>query len=151
MTPDDTDERRSTRVYREEPIEVTVLSCPAESSLEGRTLHCSSVDASASGLRLRFGPAVPDAAVLELEVGIAGRKEKCRLCGVVRWSRPTGDGDTSFVGIELQNLSPPRERGLAALTSIFGRKRRRAAERLARDDLAAWRDYIFQSIRFRDS
>jgi hypothetical protein len=142
------DQRRNTRVPREEQIEVTVLDCPAEPTLVGSTITCSTLDASATGLRLCFTCAMPDDAVLELHVGIAGQSQKCRLRGVVRWSSRLKDGDGFFVGVELQNVPP----GLAAqlLASISGlfRRSNRPARQGRRDELTVWREMIYERIRF---
>jgi hypothetical protein len=140
--------RRNERLIRKERIEVTVLSCAADPSLDGLKLDCSTLDASASGMRLCLKSAVPHAAVLELGIRMPGGARNLRLHGIVRWVRDRGNDAGYAVGVELRNLPSPRPPLLRRATGFLFKKKSRDQ---VPDELSLWRNGIFESIRMKNA
>ena len=95
-----TDNRRiDIRGAREERLFVQVKSCESEPELENTTISCSTMDVSASGMRLSVVENLALDAKLELWIEIKGCPGKFLLHGLVKWCRP--HSGEFICGIEL--------------------------------------------------
>lgn len=95
-----TNERRAElRGVREERLFVKVLESEGLPEKEGMTLSCSTLDVSASGLRLSVSERVPQGTLLELWIEVKGVIGKFLLTGLVRWCCP--HGEEFICGVEL--------------------------------------------------
>ncbi|MCB1663162.1 MAG: PilZ domain-containing protein [Pseudomonadales bacterium] len=94
------DERRGElRGVREERLFVKVLDCEVNPEVTDTTLSSSTLDVSASGMRLVLSGEVPAGTLLELWVEIRGCPGKFLLTGKVKWCR--ANGEDFICGVEL--------------------------------------------------
>jgi len=92
--------RAEMRGVREERLFVQVESENSAGETRADTLSCSTLDISATGLRLRLHQELDIGRVVKLWVEIKGCPGKFMLTGIVRWCCQLSDGITC--GIELQ-------------------------------------------------
>jgi len=98
----DSDERRGAyRLLRNEAVIVKITGSPASPELVGVTVECSSVDLSATGLRLLLECAVTRGAQLAMEVELADTAQRYLLAGEVRWSQQTEVAGIYLVGVQI--------------------------------------------------
>jgi len=95
------DRRGARRLLREEAVRVKILASPRHPEVAGQVIDCSTVDMSATGLRLLLEAAVEPASYLELEVEMTEPDEHILLCGEVMWSRETEAQGYFLIGVML--------------------------------------------------
>ena len=83
---DSHDRREHERQDRDEILFLQITRCEANTRLEGTTVLCSTLDVSASGLRLNTEKPVEKGQEMDLWVNVDGRAGKFFLAGVVAWS-----------------------------------------------------------------
>jgi len=88
---EDTDRRIDLRGARDERVFIQIDASPPDANIEGLTIACSTIDVSASGLRLRLPQSIPAQQKLELWVEIKGTQGKFLLYGEVKWSMSLGE------------------------------------------------------------
>jgi hypothetical protein len=104
-------ERRSApRVAREERLFVRIVSSHPDVFLGGKTIHCSTQDLSAGGLRLHLEADVPVGTVLQLWIKVADYPGTFLLNGVIRWIREHSPR-VVFAGVELLDEQKDDARG----------------------------------------
>ena len=109
-------ERRQTpRLDRDETLFIQVTRCDAEPDFVGTTVLCSTLDVSATGLKLITQRPVKTDIELDLWVNIDGRPGKYFLSGNVQWCTPS-DGKHS-AGVQLLELENTDFLGWAELFS----------------------------------
>lgn len=95
-----TNERRTElRGVREERLFVKVLESEGSPEKVDKTLSCSTLDVSASGMRLSVSEAVSQGTLLELWIEVKGVTGKFLLTGLVRWC--CSHGEEFICGVEL--------------------------------------------------
>lgn len=108
------DERRDApRLLRDENVVVKILAAPARPELVGTEIECSTVDVSATGLRILLETPVAAGSHLGLEVDVMQRGECYFLGGEVMWVRETEAAGIYLIGVHLvadepQQLEPWR-------------------------------------------
>jgi hypothetical protein len=96
------DERRNAaRLLRDENVVVKILAAPTRPELVGTEIECSTVDVSATGLRLLLETPVAEGSELGLEVDVMERGERYNLGGKVMWSRQTEADGIYLIGVQL--------------------------------------------------
>lgn len=91
--------RTELRGVREERLFVKVLESGNSPEMKEMTLSCSTLDVSASGLRLSVSEVVSPETLLELWIEVKGVAGKFLLTGLVRWCCP--HGEEFICGVEL--------------------------------------------------
>ena len=96
------EERRTApRLLRDESVVVKILAAPARPELVGTAVECSTVDVSATGLRLLLETPVAAGSQLGLEVDVAEHSGRYFLGGEVMWSRETEAAGLYLIGVHL--------------------------------------------------
>lgn len=96
------EERRGApRLLRDENVVVKILAAPERPELVGTVVECSTVDVSATGLRLLLETAVAAGSHLGMEVDMAESGERYTLGGEVMWSRETEAAGLYLIGVHL--------------------------------------------------
>jgi hypothetical protein len=99
-----TDNRRyDIRGVREEKLFIKVASCKTQPSIEKMTLRSSTLDVSASGMRLLVTKEIPVGTILDMWVEIKGNPGKFLLQGKVMWN--STQNDEFLCGVELVDTS----------------------------------------------
>lgn len=91
------DRRCATRLLREAEVRIKIISAPAQPDLVGQEYGCSSIDISATGLRLLLEAAVVAGSRLTLVVSLP--EQESALEGEVIWQRETEADGVYLVGI----------------------------------------------------
>ena len=85
------------------------MRCDDDETLLGKTVLCSTVDVSETGLKLRTDSAISTGIEIDLWVNIDGRAGKFFLSGKVQWSFPGEGGHCA--GVELLDADNTDIRG----------------------------------------
>ncbi|MEW6647450.1 MAG: PilZ domain-containing protein [Pseudomonadota bacterium] len=102
------EERRTApRLLRDENVVVKILVAPAQPELVGTKVECSTVDVSASGLRLLLETPVETGSQLGLEVDLTEHSDRYFLGGEVMWSRETEAAGIYLIGVQLLGEDTP--------------------------------------------
>ena len=100
----DQNRRTDERHNQQEALSLTIIFTSQNPGLLGRTLKGSTIDISASGLRIMLGTALPPDSTIDVSIALKGDPDKFFLSGKVRWCRETESEGTYQVGIALQDL-----------------------------------------------
>ncbi len=101
------EERRTApRLLRDEKVTVKILAAPTLPELVGKVVECSTVDVSATGLRILLETSVATGSRLGLEVAVPEGDERYLLGGEVMWSRETEAAGTYLIGVHLAGEEP---------------------------------------------
>jgi hypothetical protein len=73
------------RLDRTEILFARIVSCPEGPDPIGKTIKCTTVDMSISGLKLQMEEAVAQGSQVELWVKLGGHDAKLLLAGEVKW------------------------------------------------------------------
>lgn len=93
--------RNAPRLLRDESVVVKILAAPARPELVGTAVECSTVDVSATGLRLLLETPVAAGSQLGLEVDLTENSDRYFLGGEVMWSRETEAAGIYLIGVQL--------------------------------------------------
>jgi hypothetical protein len=93
--------RNAPRLLRDENVVVKILAAPARPELVGTAVECSTVDVSATGLRLLLETPVAAGSQLGLEVDLTEHSDRYFLGGEVMWSRETEAAGIYLIGVHL--------------------------------------------------
>lgn len=99
--PKPEERRTAPRLLRDENVVVKILAAPERPELVGTVVECSTVDVSATGLRLLLETAVAAGSHLGMEVDMAENGERYTLGGEVMWSRETEAAGLYLIGVHL--------------------------------------------------
>ena len=94
------DERHETH----EALSLTIIFTSQNPGLLGRTIRGSTIDISASGLRITLGTALPPDSTIDMSIALKDDPDKFFLSGKVRWCRDTEEEGVYQIGIALQDL-----------------------------------------------
>ena len=95
------------RISQKEALKLSIIFSSENPGLLGKTLKGSTIDISASGLRITLGTALPPNSTIDMSITLKDDPEKYFLSGKVRWCRAAEDEDEEgmyHVGIVLQDL-----------------------------------------------
>ena len=107
--PDHNERRQFPRLDRDEKLFLQITRCDDDDRLLGKTILCSTVDVSETGMKLRTESPVATGIEIDLWVNIDGRAGKFFLSGKVQWSMPGEGGHCA--GIELLDAENTDIRG----------------------------------------
>ena len=96
--------RADERHDHQEALSLTIIFTSQNPELLGRTLKGSTIDISASGLRIILGAALPSDSTIDVSIALKDDPDKFFLSGKVRWCRETEEEGIYQIGIVLQGL-----------------------------------------------
>ena len=97
------DERRAEKRYEQnEALNMKIVFSSENPGLLGKTMDGSTVDVSASGLRIMINQPIQIDSVLDVWVNLKQKNKKYFLTGNVRWCKETEVGGTYQVGLVLR-------------------------------------------------
>ena len=96
--------RADERHNQQEALSLTIIFTSQNPGLLGKTLKGSTVDISASGLRIVLGTAIPASSTIDMSIALKDNPDKFFLSGKVRWCKETEEEGTYQIGIALQDL-----------------------------------------------
>lgn len=88
----------------QEALSLTIIFTSQNPKLLGKTLKGSTVDISASGLRIALGTPLPQNSTIDVSVTLKGDPNKYFLSGKVRWCRDADEEGVYQIGITLPDL-----------------------------------------------
>lgn len=94
--------RRHRRLKQKERLCIQIIESDRVPALRGKTVYCSSVDISASGLQIELDREAPPGCVLDLWIEVKGRRGRIFLTGEVRWCTENQERGKYQLGIEIQ-------------------------------------------------
>ncbi len=101
----DSDERRvDERVTQTAAFSLKIIFTSDNPSLLGKSLYGSTIDVSASGLKLSLQNELPVGSTIDVVITLKGNPRQYFLSGKVRWCKKADDGANYHVGIALQDL-----------------------------------------------
>ncbi len=101
----DSDERRiDKRVAQTAAFSLKIIFTSDNPALLGKNLYGSTIDTSASGLKLALQSELPVNSTIDVVITLKGNPKQYFLSGKVRWCRKTDEGTNYHVGIALQDL-----------------------------------------------
>ncbi len=101
---DQNNRRADKRHTQQEALSLTIIFTSQNPGLLGRRINGSTIDISASGLRIVLGTALPVDSTIDMSIALKDDPDKYFLSGKVRWCRETTEEGTYQVGIVLQDL-----------------------------------------------
>lgn len=107
MAQDQESERRqSSRLLKDEKLYIQILAASEAPDLVGETQTCTSVDISATGIKLEVSQEVPVDSEVEMWVDVKSIAGKYYLYGIVKWCYSYDAENNIFhIGIEFQDKS----------------------------------------------
>ncbi len=98
------DRRRHLRLTRDDPVHVKIMASNVAPELVDVTLRCSTLDVSASGIKLESAVQVPEFSEIEIWVDVSASAQKYFLHGLVKWSAPSVQANQFEIGVQLLNM-----------------------------------------------
>ncbi len=99
-------DRRDARRYQlKEALNLKIVFSSENPNLLGKTLAGSTLDVSASGLRIELNQAIKIDSVLDVWVTLKDNNKKYFLTGNVRWCNAADDGSLFHIGVVLRQRS----------------------------------------------
>ena len=96
--------RADKRHNHQEALSLTIIFTSQNPGLLGKTLKGSTVDISASGLRIALGAALPPNSTIDVSITLKDDPDKFFLSGKVRWCKETEEEGIYQIGIVLHEL-----------------------------------------------
>ena len=100
----DQNRRANERHNRQEALSLTIIFTSRNPELLGKTLKSSTIDISASGLRIVLGTALPLESTIDVLITLKDDPDEFFLSGKVRWCRDAEEEGTYQIGIALNDL-----------------------------------------------
>ena len=100
----DQNRRADKRHKHHEALSLTIIFSSQNPGLLGKTVRGSTIDISASGLRIELGTALPPNSTIDVSIALKDNPEKFFLSGKVRWCRDTEEEGIYQIGIALKDL-----------------------------------------------
>ena len=100
------DRRRHVRLKRDDKLFVQVLAASESPALVGETLQCSTIDVSASGIKVEVGCEVPILSEIDLWIDVKACAQKYYMNGLVKWCYEV-DAEQGVYQIGVQLLDIP--------------------------------------------
>lgn len=102
--PDNKERRVDERITQAEAFSLKIIFTSENPSFLGKSLYGSTIDISASGLRLSLQNELPIDSTIDVIVTLKGSPKQYFLSGKVRWCEKADDKGNFHVGIALQDL-----------------------------------------------
>ncbi|MDH5611688.1 MAG: PilZ domain-containing protein [Gammaproteobacteria bacterium] len=102
--PDQNNRRISTRRDQQEVLSLTIISTSRNPELLGKKLNGSTVDISATGLRIKLSSALPADSTINMSIELKDDPSEFFLSGKVRWCRVIEAEDTYQAGVVLHAI-----------------------------------------------
>ena len=99
MQDDTRDKRRHPRLMREETLSIRPLDVTV-AAVDGQPLYCSTLDMSASGMRVQIDQALPEGTRVDIWIALLDDLGTYHLQGRINRLTTSGDGNL-VAGIEL--------------------------------------------------
>ena len=99
------DRRDATRFESKEALEMKIVFSSENPGLLGKTLCGSTIDVSATGLRIELNQKIRMDSVLDVWVTLKDNKKKYFLTGNVRWCQDSEVSDYYQIGVVLRERS----------------------------------------------
>lgn len=96
------DRRNATRYEVIEALDLKIVFSSENPNLLGKRLCGSTLDVSATGLRIELNQQIKIDSVLDVWVTLKEDDKKYFLTGNVRWCKPKGDGEFFQIGVVLR-------------------------------------------------
>jgi hypothetical protein len=96
--------RTSTRRDQQEVLSLTIISTSLNPELLGKKLNGSTVDISATGLRIKLDCALPADSTINMSIMLKNDPGEFFLTGKVRWCREIKTEDLFQAGIVLNGI-----------------------------------------------
>ncbi len=97
--------RESPRISLKEALNMKIVFSSENPNLLGKTLCGSTIDVSASGLRIELNQQIKIDSVLDVWVTLKENQKKYFLTGNVRWCRTLETGEYFQIGVVLRERS----------------------------------------------
>lgn len=94
--------RDSVRIAQKEALDLKIVFSSENPSLLGKTLSGSTLDVSASGVRIELNHQIKMDSVLDVWITLKETNKKYFLTGNVRWCEKMSDGDYYQIGVVLR-------------------------------------------------
>ena len=101
---DNINRRADKRITQREALSLTIIFTSQNPGLLGKRVKGSTMDISASGLRLMLGTALPADSTIDMSIALKDDPDKFFLSGKVRWCREAEEEGMYQIGIVLQDL-----------------------------------------------
>jgi hypothetical protein len=102
--PDNQERRADKRIPQTEAFSLKIIFTSENPGLLGKNLYGSTIDISASGLRLALQSELPVDSTIDVVATLKGSPKQYFLSGKVRWCKKADDNGNYHVGIALQDL-----------------------------------------------
>ena len=102
--PDNTERRADERIAQTAAFSLKIIFTSHNPGLLGKSLYGSTIDISASGLKLALQNELPLDSTIDVVVTLKGNPKQYFLSGKVRWCKKADDKGNYHVGIALQDL-----------------------------------------------
>lgn len=102
--PENQERRTDKRIIRTEAFSLKIIFTSENPGLLGKSLYGSTIDISASGLRLALQKQLPVDSTIDVVVILKGSPKQYFLSGKVRWCKKADDKNNYHVGVALQDL-----------------------------------------------
>ena len=102
--PANQERRADERITQTEAFSLKIIFTSENPSFLGKSLYGSTIDISASGLRLSLQSELPVDSTIDVVVTLKGSPKQYFLSGKVRWCKKSDDAGNYQVGIALQDL-----------------------------------------------
>jgi len=97
--------RESTRYQQKEALDMKIAFSSENPNLLGKTICGSTVDVSASGIRVELNQEIKVDSVLDVWVRLKGNNKRYFLTGNVRWCGEMDGADKYQIGVVLRERS----------------------------------------------
>ena len=101
---DHNNRRADKRLDQKEALSLTIVFTSQNPALLGRTIKGSTIDISASGLRIKLKTPLPADSTIDVSIKLKDDPYTYFLSGKVRWCRETDEEGTYQIGIVIQDL-----------------------------------------------
>jgi len=101
---DQNNRRTSTRHDQQEVLSLTIISTSQNPELLGKKFNGSTVDISATGLRIKLHSMLPADSTINMLIVLKDDSNEFFLTGKVRWCREIEAEDTYQAGVVLQGI-----------------------------------------------
>lgn len=102
--PDNDERRADERISQTAAFSLKIIFTSENPGMLGKSLYGSTIDVSASGLKLELQSELPVDSTIDVVVTLKGNAKQYFLSGKVRWCKKADNEGNYHVGIVLQDL-----------------------------------------------
>jgi Tfp pilus assembly protein PilZ len=102
--PENQERRVDKRLTQTEAFSLKIIFTSENPNLLGKSLYGSTIDISASGLKLALENQLPIDSTIDVVITLKGNPKQYFLSGKVRWCKEIDGQNNYHVGIDLQDL-----------------------------------------------